>query len=253
MRILLKPLQWIYCVYALLMFIAIMFVAVPFVIAASFFGRVKGGNFIYKVVKAWGYTWYFLVGIRHKNIYDVPHDSSRQYIFIANHISYMDIPPVVMALSQPVRILAKYEMSKIPIFGYIYKSAAIMVKRSDADNRAQSIVEMKEFISRHISIFIFPEGTLNETGKPLKEFFDGAFRIAIETETPLKIVLFVDTVDRLHYSSIFTLTPGQCRVVFLDEVPVAGLTLNDLPALKQKAHNLMEAGLRRYRKYPEER
>jgi 1-acyl-sn-glycerol-3-phosphate acyltransferase len=252
MRILLKPLQWIYCVYALLMFIAIMFVAVPFVIVASFFGRVKGGNFIYKVVKAWGYTWYFLVGIRHKNIFEIPHDSSRQYIFIANHISYMDIPPVVMALSQPVRILAKYEMSKVPVFGYIYKSAAIMVKRNDADNRAQSIVEMKQFISRHISIFIFPEGTLNETGKPLKDFFDGAFRIAIETETPLKIVLFVDTEDRLHYSSIFSLTPGQCRVVFLDEVPVSGLTLNDLPALKQKAHNLMEAGLRRYRKYPED-
>lgn len=252
MKILLKPLQWIYCVYALLMFIAIMFVAVPFVIVASFFGRVKGGNFIYKVVKAWGYTWYFIVGIRHKNIFEVPHDSSRQYIFIANHISYMDIPPVVMALSQPVRILAKYEMSKVPIFGYIYKSAAVMVKRSDADNRAQSVLEMKEFISRHISIFIFPEGTLNETGKPLKEFFDGAFRIAIETETPLKIVLFVDTVDRLHFSSIFTLTPGQCRVVFLDEVPVKGLTLNDLPALKEKAHKLMEAGLRRYRKYPEE-
>ncbi|GEO08997.1 lysophospholipid acyltransferase family protein [Segetibacter aerophilus] len=252
MKILLKPLQWIYCVYALLMFIAIMFVAVPFVIVASFFGRVKGGNFIYKVVKAWGYTWYFIVGIRHKNIFEVPHDSSRQYIFIANHISYMDIPPVVMALSQPVRILAKYEMSKVPIFGYIYKSAAVMVKRSDADNRAQSVLEMKEFISRRISIFIFPEGTLNETGKPLKEFFDGAFRIAIETETPLKIVLFVDTVDRLHFSSIFTLTPGQCRVVFLDEVPVKGLTLNDLPALKEKAHKLMEAGLRRYRKYPEE-
>jgi 1-acyl-sn-glycerol-3-phosphate acyltransferase len=252
MRILLKPLQWIYCVYAFLMFIAIMFVAVPFVIVASFFGRVKGGNFIYKVVKAWGYTWYFLVGIRHKNIFEIPHDSSRQYIFIANHISYMDIPPVVMALSQPVRILAKYEMSKVPVFGYIYKSAAIMVKRNDADNRAQSIVEMKQFISRHISIFIFPEGTLNETGKPLKDFFDGAFRIAIETETPLKIVLFVDTEDRLHYSSIFSLTPGQCRVVFLDEVPVSGLTLNDLPALKQKAHNLMEAGLRRYRKYPED-
>jgi 1-acyl-sn-glycerol-3-phosphate acyltransferase len=164
----------------------------------------------------------------------------------------MDIPPVVMALDQPVRILAKYEMSKVPIFGYIYKSATVMVKRNDADNRARSVLEMKEFIRRHISIFIFPEGTLNDTGKPLKAFFDGAFRIAIETETPLKLVLFVDTVDRLHYSSIFTLTPGPCRVVFLDELPVTGLTLNDLPALKQKAYDLMDAGLKKYQKYPKE-
>jgi 1-acyl-sn-glycerol-3-phosphate acyltransferase len=249
MKILLKPLQWIYCVYGLLTFIAIMFIAVPFVIVATFFGRIKGGNFIYKVVKAWGYCWYLLIGIRHKNIYEVAHDATRQYIFVANHISYMDIPPVVMALNQPVRILAKYEMSKIPVFGFIYRSAAVMVNRSDAENRAKSIIEMKNFISHNISIFIFPEGTLNETGAPLKEFFDGAFRIAIETETPVKPVLFIDTVDRLHYSSIFTLTPGPCRAVFLDEVPVQGLTLDDLPALKQRVHDKMDKGLRRYRKY----
>lgn len=251
MKILLKPLQWIYCIYALIAFIAIMFIAVPFVVLASFFGRVKGGNFIYKVVKAWGYTWYLLIGVRHKNIYEVPHDASRQYIFVANHISYIDIPAVVMALDQPVRILAKYEMSKIPVFGYIYKSAAVMVDRSNAEKRARSIAEMKAFIKHNISIFIFPEGTFNLTDAPLKDFFDGAFRIAIETETPVKPVLFVDTVDRLHYSSIFTLTPGKCRVVFLDEVPVKGFTPEDLPALKQQVHDIMDAGLRRYRKYPQ--
>lgn len=250
MKILLKPFQWIYCIYALLAFIALMLIAVPLVVVASFFGRVRGGNFIYKVCKAWGYVWYFLVGIRHKNVYEVPHDASRQYIFVANHISYMDIPPVVMALNQPVRILAKYEMSKVPIFGFIYKSATVMVDRTDAEKRARSITEMKAFIKQNISIFIFPEGTFNESGAPLKEFFDGAFRIAIETETPVKPALFVDTIDRMHYSSIFTLTPGKCRVVFLNEVPVQGLTAEDLPALKQKVHDLMDAGLRRYRKYP---
>lgn len=250
MKVLLKPLQWIYCVYALVTFIAIMFIAVPFVIVATFFGRIKGGNFIYKVVKAWGYCWYFLIGVRHKNVYEVNHDAGKQYIFVANHISYMDIPPVVMALNQPVRILAKYEMSKIPVFGFIYRSAAVMVDRGDAENRAKSIIEMKHFISHNISIFIFPEGTLNETGAPLKEFFDGAFRIAIETNTPLKPVLFIDTVDRLHYRSIFTLTPGPSRAVFLDEVPVEGLTLEDLPVLKQKLYDIMDKGLRRHRKYP---
>jgi len=250
MKVLLKPLQWIYCIYALLLFVAIMFVAVPFVVGALFFGKIRGGNFIYKVVKVWGYLWYFLVGIWHKNIYEVPHDTSRQYIFTANHISYMDIPPVVVAINQPVRILAKYEMSKVPVFGFIYKSAAIMVDRRSPEKRAESIRQMKEYLQKHISIFIFPEGTFNETGAPLKDFFDGAFRIAIETETPIKPVLFVDTVDRLHYSSIFTLTPGKCRVVFMDEVPVEGLKIEDLPTLKQKVHDLMDAGLRRYRSYP---
>lgn len=250
MKILLKPLQWIYAIYALLLFVAIMFAVVPLVVAASLFGRIRGGNFIYKVCKIWGYLWYFFIGIRHKNIYEVPQNFKTQYIFVANHISYMDIPPIVVAMDQPVRVLAKYELSKIPVFGFIYKSATVLVDRSDAEKRAQSIAEMRDFLSKHISIFIFPEGTFNETGAPLKDFYDGAFRIAIETETPIKPVLFPDTVDRLHYSSVFSLTPGPSRVVFMDEVPVEGLTMDDLPALKQKVYEIMEAGLRKYAQKP---
>ena len=249
MKVLLKPLQWIYAVYALLMFVAIMFAVVPFVVVAFFFGRIKGGNFIYKVCKVWGYLWYFLIGIRHKNIYEVPQDFAAQYIFVANHISYMDIPPIVIAINQPVRVLAKYELSKIPVFGFIYKSATVLVDRSDAEKRAQSIAEMRDFLRNHVSIFIFPEGTFNETGAPLKDFYDGAFRIAIETETPIKPVLFLDTVDRLHYSSVFSLTPGQSRVVFMDEVSVEGMTMEDVPVIKQKVFEIMESGLKRYRKF----
>jgi 1-acyl-sn-glycerol-3-phosphate acyltransferase len=64
-----------------------MLLVLPFVIAASLLGSEKGGNFIYRVCKAWGLVWYALIGVRHKNIYEVPHDASRQYIFVANHIS----------------------------------------------------------------------------------------------------------------------------------------------------------------------
>ena len=251
MRYLLKPIQWLYCTYALLMFVLIMLIALPFVIAGSFFGKVKGGNFIYKICKAWGYTWYFFVGMRHKNIYEVPHNKHAHYIFVANHISYMDIPPVVMALDQPVRVLGKYEMVNYPVFGYIYKCAVILVDRRDAEKRAESVRLLKKALEKDISILIFPEGTFNETPAPLKSFYDGAFRLAIETQTPVKPLLFVDSVDRLHFSSIFTLTPGPCRVVFMQEVAVEGLTMEDLPELKDSVFKIMEAGLRRYRKYPD--
>jgi 1-acyl-sn-glycerol-3-phosphate acyltransferase len=108
---------------------------------------------------------------------------------------------------------------------------------------------LRSALKRNVSIFIFPEGTLNETGAPLKEFFDGAFRLAIEMQTPIKPLLFIDTVDRLHYSSLFKLTPGPNRVVHLPEVPVAGLTMSDLKDLKQRVHGMMEDGMRRYRDY----
>jgi 1-acyl-sn-glycerol-3-phosphate acyltransferase len=37
--------------------------------------------------------------------------------------------------------------------------------------------------------------------------------------------------------------------VFLEEVSIEGLTMFDVPKLRQKVYNIMDAGLRRYRKY----
>lgn len=193
--------------------------------------------------------WYLLTGIYHKDIYEDKENRNKQYIFIANHISYMDIPPFLLAIHQPVRILGKYEMVKIPIFGWIYRIAVVLVDRSSPEARARSVRALRSALKRNISIFIFPEGTLNETEEPLKEFFDGAFRLAIEMQTPIKPLLFIDTVDRLHYKSLLVLTPGPNRVVHLPEVPVEGLTMHDLKTLKQKVHNMMDAGMRRYRNY----
>jgi 1-acyl-sn-glycerol-3-phosphate acyltransferase len=226
-----------------------MFIALPFVVVASAFG-IKGGNFIYKICFLWARLWYITVGIQHKEIYESPHDATKQYIFVANHISYIDIPPIVSSITQPIRVLGKYEMIKVPIFGWIYKAAVILVDRKDANRRSKSVRALKAAINHGISIFIFPEGTFNLTPQPLKDFFDGAFRIAIETQTPIKPLLFIDTLERLHYKSVFELTPGKSRVVFLDEVPVHSYTMKDIQALKQHVYRLMDEGLRRYRSYP---
>ena len=250
MKLLVRLLQYIYCTYALLTFVLLMFAVLPFVLLALLFGKIKGGNIIYQICRFWATVWYFLVGIKHKEIYEHPHDRTKQYIFVANHISYMDIPPIVLIAHQPVRILGKYEMVKVPVFGWIYRAAVILVDRRDSDTRSKSVRALKSALKHHISIFIFPEGTFNETKEPLKEFYDGAFRIAIETETPIKPVLLVDTLERLHYKGIFELTPGINRVVYLEEVPVLGLTLKDINSLKQKVYTIMENGLRKYRSYP---
>ena len=49
MRILLKPFQWIYCIYAFITFVAVMLLIFPFVIMASFFGRIRGGNMVMRL------------------------------------------------------------------------------------------------------------------------------------------------------------------------------------------------------------
>lgn len=226
-----------------------MLIALPFVLFSLLFGKIKGGNLIYIICKIWAQTWYAVIGITHQNIFEFPHDASRQYIFVANHISYMDIPPAVITLSQPLRVLGKYEMVKYPIFGWIYRAAVVLVDRRSPELRAKSFRALRAALNKGISIFIFPEGTFNETDQPLKEFFDGAFKLAVQTQTSIKPLLFIDTEKRLHQSSLFNLTPGLSRVIYLEEIKVDALTIKDVAMLKQQTYDVMAAGLLRYAKF----
>src|SRR6185436_10034822 len=139
------------------------------------------------------------------------------------------------------------EMAKVPVFGFIYKYAVVRVERGSAENRAKSVRNMRSILKKGISIIVFPEGTFNMTPNPLKDFYDGAFRVAIETQMPIKPILFLNTYDRMNYKSIFSLNPGKNRAIFLEEVPVEGLTQKDVAMLKQKIYDLMDRKLREYK------
>jgi len=247
MRLLLKLLQFLYNLYAFVTFVAIMLLIFPFVIIASFSGRIKGGNMIFRLCMIWADIWFPLVFISIEKIYEPPHDTTKQYIFVTNHISYLDSAVLVKAYRQPVRPLGKVETGKLPLFGFIYRNAIVTVDRSSAVNRVTSIRILRSIISKGISVLVFPEGTFNMTDKPLKEFYDGAFRLALETHTPIKPVLFLDTYDRMNYRSLFSLTPGKCRIVYLDEISVRDLKIGDAHTLKQKVYDLMEKKLIEYK------
>ena len=159
----------------------------------------------------------------------------------------MDIPILMLAIrKQHFRILGKAEMAKIPVFGFFYKNAVVMVERDSAEKRARSVQKLKAVIRKGISVVIAPEGTFNTMHQPLKEFYDGAFKIAIETQTPIKPILFLDTYDRLSYENIFTLTPGKSRAIYLEEIPVKGLATKDVKELKNTVYKLMEQKLVTY-------
>ncbi|RTL60324.1 MAG: 1-acyl-sn-glycerol-3-phosphate acyltransferase [Sphingobacteriales bacterium] len=247
MKNLLKPFQWLYVIYAFVLFLAMMLIVFPLSIIASLFGRITGGNFIYKICSWWADVWLLLIGIWHKSINESPVNKHTHYIFVSNHISYMDIPQMLKAIRQPMRILGKAEMGKIPVFGFIYSRAVVSVHRDSIEARAKSVKVLKSVLNKEVSIFLCPEGTFNMTNKPLKEFYDGAFRIAIETQTPVKPLLFLDTYDRLHYKSVFSLSPGKLRTVYLEEISPAGYTLKEVNAFRQKVYDIMEAKLIEYK------
>jgi 1-acyl-sn-glycerol-3-phosphate acyltransferase len=237
----------LYTIYALFWFILFTLLAFPLVIVFSFFGKRRGGNLIWSMAKIWADCWYFLLGIRHENIFESPYDPSVNYIFLANHISYMDIPTIFKAIrKQPVRVLGKEEIKKIPVFGYIYSQGAVMVDRGNTERRARSVRILKSLLKHHVSILIFPEGTFNETGKPLKSFYDGAFRIAVETQTSLKPVLFLDNYTIMNYHSLLSLKHAKSRAVFLEEISPEGYNLRQITDFKQKVFDIMESKLKSY-------
>lgn len=242
----LRPLRWLYSFYAQLTFIAIMLLIFPFAVLAGFFGKIKGGNMMMRLCMIWADIWFFLIFIRHKKIYESPHDKKRPFIFVSNHISYLDAAIIPKAYRQPVRPLGKVEMAKVPVFGFIYRNAIVTVDRSSPQNRANSIRVLKSLIRKGISVMVFPEGTFNMGTTPLKDFFDGAFRVAIETQTPVKPVLFLDAYRRMPYQSLFLMTPGRSRIVYLEEIPVEGYTVADASRLKNEVYSIMQEKLISY-------
>jgi 1-acyl-sn-glycerol-3-phosphate acyltransferase len=248
MRYIYRFIRILFTVYAFLIFLGFLLLIFPIVVVASFFGKIKGGNFIYKLCHAWADFFCLMTGIFHRNIFEAPHNRSKQFVFVFNHISYVDIPVILKTIRrQQFRILGKAEMAKVPLFGFIYRSAAVMVDRSSAEKRARSVIQLKAVLKKGISIVIAPEGTFNMTHKPLKEFYDGAFKIAIETQTAIKPVLFLDAYDRMPYETIFSINPGKSRSVYLEEIPVNGLGLDDVDLLRDKVYKLMEEKLIAYK------
>ena len=157
MRYLIRIVQYIYTLYAFAVFLLLMFLLFPFVVLASFFGKIRGGNMVYHICRFWAAAATFCWGIFHRNIYEAPHSPVHPVVFVFNHISYMDIPILLLSFrKQPIRVLGKAEMSKIPIFGFMYRTAAVMVDRSNSDKRAQSVKTLKAVLRKNISVVIAP-------------------------------------------------------------------------------------------------
>jgi 1-acyl-sn-glycerol-3-phosphate acyltransferase len=239
-----KIVQLFYTAYVVGSFLISLFFAFPFFLLISIGNNAAARKAIYTIIKYWARLWLWLIGmpIQVKGI----KPAAGRYVIVANHISYLDTLVIFPGLPVYFRPLGKIEISKIPVLGFVYRQIVVMVDRDNDKSRALSMRLMWRALQHEGSILIFPEGTFNETGAPLKEFYNGAFRLAINTQTPILPVLFPDTVNRWHYSAWWKLWPGRNRVVYLEPVSTTGLTLKDLPALKQAVYSVMEDGLKYY-------
>ncbi len=160
------------------------------------------------------------------------------YVFVANHRAQVDIITSASALPQPVKFLAKAEIKYIPFFGFMTKMLAIMVNRQSRESREKSYRYMVTALQRGESLFIYPEGTRNRTNLPLKEFKDGAFKVAIIAQVPIAVQTLVGTREVNEPRGI-QLSPGKVEVHWSQPIETKGMTLNDLPILKEMVRKEM--------------
>ena len=239
-----KVLTALYLFYAALIFIGLMFMVLPFVlIASAAFTASTGKRIILFFLRCWAwlFSWPSLFWVKPINSHlvnrKVPH------IYVGNHGSYLDAIAVCISIPQYFSPLGKVEMTKIPVFGLIYKRIVVLIDRSSKESREKSVNALKTDLAKGESILIFPEGTMNKTAAPLSEFYDGAFRIAIETKTTLMPFVMINNRELLPRINPLNAHPGQIKTIFITPVSVKGLTLDDLPTLKQKVFDLMEEAI----------
>lgn len=234
MRFLFQP---FYTLFVLVTFVASLLIAFPIFFIIGIRDNAKARKIITTVVQYWARGWLFLIGMPLRKSGFFPR--GKKFVIIANHISYLDTVNIYAAIPEYFRTLARKEMVRIPVFGFVYKQLAILVDRSSNHSRARSMRLMWRQLRNECHITIFPEGSFNETGAPLKDFYDGAFRLAISAQIPILPIIFPDTHKRWSYKHWWQLWPGRNRATFLHPIYVNGLTLKDLPELKEKVHNIM--------------
>lgn len=239
-----KIFQPFYSAWVVITYLVCLLGAFPVIFIIGLWDKPQARKTIWYIVHYWAKGWLFCIGMPMSRIGQQPADN--KYIYVANHISYLDTILIYAAIPYYFRTLAKKEMAKIPIFGFVYKQIAVLVERGTSEGRAKSMRLMWRVLKNECNIAVFPEGTFNETGEPLKNFYDGAFRLAINTQTAILPMIFPDTERRWHFSTVFGLKPGKNRVVYLPPVPAEGLTMEDLPRLKQQVYDQMEAAMKEY-------
>jgi 1-acyl-sn-glycerol-3-phosphate acyltransferase len=193
-----------------------------------------------------GGFWLKLIGVTHTVSYESVPEPDKQYIFIANHISYIDAVIIICSINHDFRPIGKYELLRVPIFGWLYKFCVVTVNRSSAEDRARSLVDLRKILDRGISIVVFPEGTFNMADQPLKEMYDGAFKLAFETGKTIQPILFLDAYDRMPYESLFLMTPGRSRAIFLNTIDPNAFPGADVKELKSIAEKQMSDKLIAY-------
>jgi 1-acyl-sn-glycerol-3-phosphate acyltransferase len=223
--------------WALLIFVLTMLLVALPIWLIGIYPEPKRTESFRRISVVWIRVFFLLAGCRLKVFGKENFRSGEVYIVTCNHNSLLDIPVSTPFIPGTNKTIAKAEMAKIPLFGLIYKRGSILVDRSDKKSRQDSFKKMKQVLEMGMHMCIYPEGTRNKTNLPLKEFHDGAFRLARETGVSIIPAVILNTKKILPAGKKFYFRPGKIEIHFLPAVVPD--EEGDFLRLKEKVHRIM--------------
>ena len=163
----------------------------------------------------------------------------RQYIFISNHESAIDVLLGVACLPYNIIFLAKKELFWIPVFGWAMHAAGmIKIDRQNQEKAKQSVNHaVKQLVNSRFSTLLYPEGTRSEKGE-MQNFKKGGFILAIRSKLPVVPITIIGASSVLPKKSL-TLHKGNIKLIIDAPIKTADLHEKDKNKLLTQCRNVI--------------
>lgn len=172
-----KLLQFFYTVYVAILFLLFL----PFLIASLCLPKNVAHTFFRVFLKLLLICAGFRIEIKGKENLSL----DKTVIYVSNHASYIDSILLLTVLPENVLFVAKKEVLNWPLVKTVVrKFGYITVDRMDFTKSIEDAEMISKILQDQKSILIYPEGTFTyATG--LRPFKLGAFKLAVDTKTPI--------------------------------------------------------------------
>lgn len=202
-----------------------------------------------ELIRRWSLRVLAILHVRLSVRGEVPDLSAAGVMFVANHISWLDI--YLLDAVCPVRFVSKAEVRAWPVIGWLaVKIGTLFIERARRHDTARAGREVVDALRQGDCVAVFPEGTTSN-GTYLRSFHASLLQSAINSEARLWPVairyvhrdgtanLAPAYVDNMSFAdSLFRILNEpdlEAEIAYLVPLPVQGHSRRELVALAEKA------------------
>ena len=196
-----------------------------------------------KLIKMWARWVIWSTGIQYEIDGLDNLNLDRQYIFMSNHESALDIVLGVAAIPSNLVFLAKKELFRVPVFGWAMEAAGmIKIDRQNPEIARKSVSEAVETLMHSsFSTLIYPEGT-RSNGEELLPFKKGGFILAIRTQLPVVPITILGAGNVLPKGTL-AIKKSHIKIIIDNPIPTLEMDINDKDQLLKDCRDIINQNL----------